>query len=178
MTTYALRTVNDDDHKWLVELHNDPVVLYNMTHPQPITMAHHLAWWSKISHDHRQLRLIFTIDGERVGFTKFYDIDRANQNCVLGADIHKSFRGRGLAKIMWSLMLDKCFDELGMHRVSLTTAAYNGVAVKTYEGLGFHHEGTLTQSLWRDNKFHDQYCMYMLDMHWKHRSTQAIGGRA
>jgi len=178
MTTYGLRSVQDDDHEWLVDLHNDPSVLYNMTHPQPITMEHHMAWWSKISHDHRQLRLIFTVDGQRVGFTKFYDIDRANQNCVLGADIHKSFRGRGLAKCMWSLMLDKCFDELGLRRVSLTTAEYNTIGIKTYEGLGFQREGLLTQSLWRSGKFHDQICMYMLDIHWRHRSSSAIGGRA
>lgn len=178
MTTYDLRPVRDDDHEWLVELHNDPQVLYNMTHPQPITMAHHMAWWEKISHDHRQLRMIFTVDGERVGFTKFYDIDRANQNCVLGADIHKSFRGRGLAKCMWALMLDKCFFELGLHRVSLTTAEYNNVGIRTYEGLGFLREGVLRESLWRADKFHDQICMYMLDLHWKYRSHQCIGGRA
>lgn len=171
-----LRSVTDDDHEFLLALHNDPDVLYNMTHSQPITMEHHMAWWSKISHDHRQLRLIFTVDGERVGFTKFYDIDRANQNCVLGADIHKSFRGRGLAKVMWSLMLDKCFDELGLRRVSLTTAEYNSIGIKTYEGLGFLREGVLTQSLWRSNKFHDQICMYMLENMWHDKLTPAIYG--
>ena len=164
-----LRPVEDSDHEWLVELHNDPVVLHNMTHPQPITMAHHLAWWEKIRHDHRQLRLIFVMDGKRVGFTKFYGIDRANQNCVLGADIHGDFRGQGLAKVMWSLMLRKCFDELGLHRVSLTTAEYNTVGRRVYEGLGFKDEGRLVQSLFRDGKFHDQILMYLLREDWKTR---------
>lgn len=173
--TYQLRLVEDDDHQWLVALHNDPQVLYNMTHPHQITMTQHKIWWEKISQDPRQLRLIFTVNGQRVGFTKFYDIDHANQNCVLGADIEKSFRGQGLAKHMWTLMLDKCFDELQLHRVSLTTASYNFVGIKTYENLGFLREGEMIESLKRDNKFYDQICMYMLNTHWKNR-TMTSGG--
>ncbi len=163
----ALRPVQDDDHQWLVDLHNDPIVLHNMTHPQPITLDSHMRWWERVSHDHRQLRLIFTIDNIRAGFAKFYDIDRANGCCVLGGDIHKDFRGNGYAKCLWTLILDKCFDELGLHRVSLTTAEYNAKAQRVYFGLGFKHEGKLTQSLYRDGKYWDQVCAYMLNEDWR-----------
>jgi len=161
-----LRPVDEDDHAWLVELHNDPEVLHNLTHPQPITMAQHLAWWTKISHDQRQLRLVFVVDNFRVGFTKFYDIDLSNNNCVLGADIHKDHRGQGLAKYMWSLMLERCFKGMQLNRVSLTTASYNDVGQRVYRKLGFITEGRLTQSLYRDNQYWDQICMYMLRENW------------
>lgn len=162
----GLRPVEDNDHAWLVELHNDPEVLRNVTHPAPITMAQHVVWWDRISHDHRQLRLIFTVGGSAAGFAKFYDIDQANRNCVLGADLHKSFRNQGLAKGMWKLMLRACFENLNLHRVSLTTAAYNTVAQHVYRNLGFREEGRLTQSLFRDGVFHDQICMFMLRDDW------------
>ena len=168
--TYVLRPVKDDDHEFFVDLHNDSLVLRNLTHPQPITMEHHLAWWKKIQYDPRQLRLVFTVDGERAGLTKFYDIDFANMNCVLGADLHKDFRGKGLARPMWELMLERCFDAMRLHRVSLTTAAYNSIAQHVYDSLGFRTEGRLVQSLLRDGSYHDQLCMYMLYEHWKARS--------
>lgn len=164
----ALRPVTDDDHFFffLVDLHNDPEVLHNLTHPLSITLAQHVAWWDRISHDPRQLRLIFTVDKERAGFTKFYDIDRTNNNCVLGADIHKDFRGRGLARPMWELMLHACFENMGLHRVSLTTASYNNIGQRVYRGLGFREEGRLVQSLYRDGTYHDQICMFMLRDDW------------
>ena len=175
MTTFTdlnmmLVPVRSNDHWWLVELHNDPAVLRNLTNPQPITIEQHMAWWSKIVHDDTQLRLIFTVNGTRVGFTKFYYIDAHNKCCVLGADIHKDYRGKGYAKHMWSLMLDHCFSSLGCHRVCLTTADYNDVAQHIYKKLGFKEEGRLTQSLYRDGKFHDQILMYMLRDDWESRA--------
>lgn len=170
-TNMWLRPVYDTDHAWLVELHNDPQVLHNLTHPHPITMLQHLTWWSKVQHDKRQLRMVFEVGNQHVGFTKFYDIDYANHCCVLGADIDKDFRGKGLAKYMWTLMLDHCFGELGLHRVGLTTAEYNHVGHRVYRGLGFKDEGRLTQSLCRDGKFYDQLLMYMLRDEWRAQDT-------
>lgn len=153
------------DHEWLVELHNDPVVLNNITNPQPITLNSHLNWWSNLNRD-REQRFIFVVDGNNAGFTKFYQIDHANSNCVLGADLHVSFRGKGLAKPMWKLMLQYCFQDLKLHRVSLTTASFNKVAQKVYRDLGFVEEGRKIQSLHRDGQFYDEICMYMLKDMW------------
>lgn len=161
-----LREVDDDDHEWLFKLHNDPVVLHNMTHPEEISFESHMRWWDGIKTSTNQMRLVFTVDSVRAGFAKFYDIDRTNHCCVLGGDIHSDFRGKGYAKHMWALMLNKCFDDLQLHRVSLTTAEYNVVAQRVYFGLGFKHEGKLTQSLFRDGRYWDQVCAYMLDKDW------------
>lgn len=166
VTLFKLREVKDQDHDWLVELHNDPVVLNNMTHCVPITHASHAAWWEKISVDHRQLRLIFEVKGQPAGFAKFYDIDYVNQNCVLGGDIHKQFRGQGYAKLMWTLMLRKCFDEFELYRVGLTTAEYNVIGRHVYEKLGFKEEGRLVKSLQRNNLYYDQILMRMLKPEW------------
>jgi RimJ/RimL family protein N-acetyltransferase len=158
---YVLRDVREDDHPWLVELHNDPEVLYNLTDPRPITLETHLAWWKSLNRS-TQLRKIFCVDGERAGFTKFYSIDQTNRNCVLGADLHREYRGRGLARHMWGLMLRVCFDEYKLHRVSLTTAEYNERARHVYGALGFLEEGRMVASLYRDGRYHDQICMYRL----------------
>lgn len=164
---FCLRNINADDHEWLVELHNDPQVLVNLTHSHEITLDMHMKWWSSISKNDKEERLIFCVDGNRAGLTKFYNIDAHNRNCVLGADLHKDYRGKGLAKHMWSLMLDRCFQYYRLHRVSLTTAAYNDIAQKVYTSLGFQIEGRLKDSLFRDNQYHDQICMYMIHQDWQ-----------
>ena len=79
---HILRPVSDNDHAFLVELHNDPVVLRNLTNPNPITLEQHLEWWSKISNDNKQKRMIYEVDKQLVGFTKFYNLDFENHNCA------------------------------------------------------------------------------------------------
>lgn len=155
------------DHKWLVELHNDPTTLLHVTNPKPVTLMEHLVWWRDfIDNNPKEQRFIFCVDDVNVGFTKFYKIDRENRCCVLGADIHPNFRGQGYAKHMWALMLDHCFDTLDLHRVGLTTATYNKIGQKVYHRLGFFEEGRHVQSLYRDGEFHDEICMYMLRTDW------------
>lgn len=164
---YKLRTIIDDDHEWMISLHNDPEVLKNMTHSTPVTIGSHLKWWKQVSEDPRQLRLIFEVGGDRAGLAKFYNIDEHNLCCVLGGDIHKDFRGKGHGKMMWMLMLSRCFDDFNLHRVSLTTAEYNAVGRHIYEKLGFKEEGLFKESLWRDGRFHDQVLMFMLKRDWQ-----------
>jgi len=103
---------------------------------------------------------------DKIGIVKFYSIDHENRNCVLGADIHKDFRGKGFAKPMWNMMLHHCFDELNLHRVSLTTAEFNFIAQKVYMQLGFKIEGTMKESLFRNGKFWDQICMSLIRKQW------------
>ncbi len=169
---HHLREVRDDDHEFMVELHNDPVVLYNLTDPRPITMESHMKWWGIVKDNPRERRFIFDVDGQRAGLTKFYAIDKANNNCVLGADLHQAFRGKRLATPMWTLMLDMAFYKLDLHRVSLTTAEYNEVARRVYYGLGFGTEGVLNQSLYRDGKYRDQFLMYMTRPMWMEHGTR------
>ena len=162
---FSLRDIEENDHEWLVELHNDPVVLHNVTNPKPITLKEHLSWFKSLN-SNKELRKIFYIDNDRAGFCKFYFLDHVNKNCMLGADLHKDYRGKRLAKEMWRLMLSYCFDSMGFHRVSLTTSEYNSIAIRVYEGLGFQCEGRYTEALYRDGKYHDQVCYYMLKERW------------
>lgn len=157
---YGLREVENEDHEWLVSLHNDPLVLYNITNPNPITLKGHMRWWNSLNKN-KEKRFIFTVNNEKVGFTKFYSIDHFNKNCVLGADININYRGKGFARQMWILMLKYCFEDLKLWRISLTTAHYNKIGYKVYKNLGFIEEGRLIQSLFRDNKYYDQILMYM-----------------
>lgn len=167
---FALREVVDRDHPFLVELHNDPLVLQNVTHPEPITIEQHIKWWESIKTKSTEKRLLFTIDGHSAGFAKFYDIDIVNSNCVLGADIHKDFRGRGYGKELWRLMLSYAFNRLNLHRVGLTTAEYNDVGRRLYKNMGFVEEGKLLQSLKRNGYYYDQISMCMLRKWWEARN--------
>lgn len=174
---FSLKYVTtDEDVDFLLDVHNDPLVLNNITNPNPIDQTHHLKWMSKIFDEQskvKEARMIFCVDGKNAGVVKFYSIDQINGNCVLGADLHKDFRGKGYAKEMWKQMLNICFSEFGLnlHRVSLTTAHYNKPAIKVYSKLGFKLEGKFKQSLFRDGTYYDQLLFYMLKSTWDNRKN-------
>lgn len=171
MPEYSMREITDEDHDFLIELHNDPVVLRNVTDPTPVTRESHLRWWEGIKQSKSQERFIFCINGVRAGVTKFYNIDQANKSCKLGADLHQSFRGQGHARDMWKLMLERCFYVHDLHRVALTTAEYNVVGNHLYRSLGFKEEGKKLDSLFREGAYFSQICMYMLRKDFDEKST-------
>ena len=152
----------------LIDPQTNPEVLKNLTNPQPITLESHLNWWNSLNKE-KEKRYVFCVNEEKVGFCKIYSIDRNNKNCLLGADIHKDYRGKGLAKHMWQLMLHVCFNELSLHRVSLTTASYNLIGQRVYKNLGFKEEGRQIESLYREEKYHDSICMYLLKQDWNNK---------
>lgn len=160
-----MRDVAEGDHTFLIELHNDPVVLKNLTDPRPVTFESHMTWWHGLTS--RDQRKIFTVNGIPAGICKFSSIDTANRSCMLGADLHHSFRGKRLSYPMWELMLSYCFDVLDLHRVGLTTASFNTIGQHIYETIGFRKEGLIIESLLRDGIYFDQITMYMLAEHYR-----------
>ena len=165
---HKLREITNQDHEWLVELHNDPIVLHNLTDPIPISIESHLKWWNNLDKN-KNRRFIFSVNDNRIGVAKIYNIDYNNKNCVLGGDIHKDFRGLGHAKLLWTDLLEYCFEYLNLYRVSLTTAEYNNIAIKVYKDLGFLEEGRLKKSLLRNEVYYDQICMYMTMSNYKNK---------
>ncbi|GGJ68419.1 hypothetical protein GCM10007111_32730 [Virgibacillus kapii] len=47
------------------------------------------------------------------------------------------------------------FLEMNLHRISLRVFSFNHRAVHLYEKLGFKHEGTTRQYLFRNGNWHD-----------------------
>lgn len=170
---HELRVVTVDDHSFLVALHNDPLVLRNLTDPRPITMASHMDWWASCRQRNEEHHVFF-VDNHRAGFCKFA-FDPSNRSVCLGADIHASYRGRGLARPMWTLMVQKAFAH-DVHRAWLTTAEYNVIGQRVYSSLGFKVEGRLEQSLYRDHTYHDQIVMRLLRHEWIEQATKETRG--
>ncbi|HSO58507.1 MAG TPA: GNAT family protein, partial [Paenisporosarcina sp.] len=72
------------------------------------------------------------------------------------------FQGKGFGKDAMQLVMNYAFNELNLHRLSLTVFGYNQGAIKLYESLGFRHEGTYREFLQRDGKRHDMHLYGLL----------------
>ncbi|HJY32179.1 MAG TPA: GNAT family protein, partial [Actinomycetota bacterium] len=81
-------------------------------------------------------------DDRLVGGIGLMDINHPDGNAQLGLSVYQQDDwGRGFGREMIVLALRYAFNELNLHRVWLTTSAFNERALKLYEKLGFQHEG-------------------------------------
>ncbi|KAH7039102.1 acyl-CoA N-acyltransferase [Macrophomina phaseolina] len=69
-------------------------------------------------------------------------------------------QGYGAEAINW--ILDWVFEVAGLHRVAITSFAYNEPTCRLYERLGFVLEGRRREALWFRGRFHDMLLFLML----------------
>ncbi len=78
----------------------------------------------------------------------------------------KDYLGKGYGREAMVLLLDYCFNELKMERVSLDHYSGNAAA-DLYLKLGFKYEGIMRNAAKRDNKYFDLHLMSMLKEEYK-----------
>jgi RimJ/RimL family protein N-acetyltransferase len=77
--------------------------------------------------------------------------------------------GRGYGSDALRTILAHAFDTVGIHRVHRDVYAFNTRAIRTYEGLGYTHEGRARETLLWGGARHDALLMSMLQPEWQAR---------
>ena len=115
---------------------------------------------------------IYTKDDERyIGFSSFSPPDWKNRYTWLGISITAPDDwGKGYGTDAVNVMLRYAFYELNLHRVELGVFDYNPRAIRSYEKLGFVHEGVERQKMFRDGHYRDVYRMAILRHEWQTKS--------
>jgi len=75
--------------------------------------------------------------------------------------------GKGYGTDAMKIILRFAFTELNLRRVTLTVFEYNPRAIRSYEKVGFRHEGHLRGALLRDGRRWDILYMGILAENWK-----------
>lgn len=78
---------------------------------------------------------------EYLGTISLKNIDLINRNAEYAVVIRKVAQGKGVACKATILVLNKAFEELGLHRVFLSVLSNNEAAIRLYERCGFNYEG-------------------------------------
>ena len=150
--------------EWARELHNDPEVIKNLTDPHLVTPDEQLKWFIRLQDSTSSERLVVQRYGFKsypIGLVRVDHIDDYNKSVCIGLDIHKDFRGQGLAKEIYHRLFEKYFSA-GYNRIWLMVADYNERAKHIYESLGFQYEGKQREALFKDGKYFDYLIMSIL----------------
>lgn len=129
-------------------------------------------WWQARlkAKDQFHLGIRLKADNQLIGTVSITQVEWNHQCAWISIGIGDAeARGRGYGGEALRLALDLAFDELGLHRISLSVFAYNSAAIRLYERLGWTREGTFREYLLRDGQRHDMILYGMLAPEWRER---------
>jgi RimJ/RimL family protein N-acetyltransferase len=81
--------------------------------------------------------------------------------------LDKSVWGKGLGTEATRLVVDYGFNMLNLNRIQLHVNAENEPAKAVYKKIGFKHEGTLRQAMYKNKKYYDFWLMGILAEEYK-----------
>jgi ribosomal-protein-alanine N-acetyltransferase len=78
------------------------------------------------------------------------------KSCTVGYWVDRAFAGRGITPTALALVIDHCFDAVGLHRVEVDIRPENTASLRVVEKLGLRREGYYERFLdidgaWRDH---------------------------
>lgn len=167
---YSIRILTENDCDMLLEHRNNFTTWKNLTYILPISEEGQKNWVRNIGFDRTKMYFVarrqkweegVILVEDDIGIVRIDEIDYLNDSCRIGCDVFCWERSKGHTKGIMNLIIDFCFNQLGMNRLWLLVLDDNTKAIKAYKSVGFKKEGVQRQAIFRDGKYHD-YQMYSL----------------
>ena len=124
-------SISFDDLPFLLEVRNE---CREFLHDNRVfTLPECERWFRETKPDFRIIRH----RGERIGYFRLTNYDPQDSSIYIGADLHKDFRGRGLARGAYEAFLPLIKNSYRVSIVKLEVLSHNKVAHALYKKLGF-----------------------------------------
>lgn len=135
-------------------------------HPFPVNIEMEKKWYEKILTSNFPVTVFgieHIMDKKLIGISVLKDINMINRLTEFAIYIgEKEYRGKGFSKTATIKTMRFAFYKLGLNRVFLKVIEDNITAIKLYESVGFKKEGVLRASVFKDNRFHNEFVYGLL----------------
>lgn len=154
---YFKKIDSDDELIFLNTVRNDCAVEF--LHDSTIyTIEDTKKWYSTLQLSYYMVYL----DKQKVGYFRISNYSFKNKNLYIGMDLHKEYRGQGLAFEAYRLFIPYVFNYYELNKISLEVLSTNEVAYNLYKKLGFIDEGVKRQEVLKNGIYVDSIIMSML----------------
>jgi len=172
-----LRAIERGDLPHFVTWLNDPEVREHLMMVQPLSMVVEEHWFENILAKPRAehplvIEVNINNDWIMVGNIAFFHTDTRNRCAEVGIVIgDKSYWNQGIGRDAMSLMVRHGFNSLNLHRIYLSVNANNLRGIKSYENVGFLHEGKMREAVFQNGRYIDLILMGILCSEWQDRDV-------
>ncbi|RKD22376.1 Protein N-acetyltransferase, RimJ/RimL family [Caminicella sporogenes DSM 14501] len=105
---------------------------------------------------------------EYIGQIDLIKIDWKNRKAIMGIIIgREENHSKGYGTEAINLLLEFCFQRLGLNKLELEVREYNKKAIRCYEKCGFKVEGIFKEDRYIYGRFTDTYRMAILRKEWE-----------
>jgi RimJ/RimL family protein N-acetyltransferase len=134
-------------------------------------------WMEEFMGEASPTEFFFTIrtldENKLIGGLSLDVVDWAGRDSFVGIFIgEREYWGKGCGTDAMRLLLRYAFTELNLWRMSLGVFDYNPRAIRSYEKVGFCHEGRMRQYLNHEGKRWDVLYMGILREEWLQRNGE------
>jgi len=166
-----LRPAERDDIPTFVRWFNDAEVLRNLAMFAPMSQAGEEAWFDRMSAAQGKTAYHFVIcllaDDRPIGTIGLEDIHPEDGRAEFGIAIgEKAEWNKGYGTDALRAICDFGFGQLRLERIGLFVYEGNDRARRSYEKLGFTHEGTMRRAHFARGEHHDIHVMGLLRDEW------------
>lgn len=115
-----------------------------------------------------------------VGTVGIMDLDWRNRRCEFGPIFigELAYRGRGIAMDAEILVLDYCFNHLGLHKVIAHVPESNSEVIRLHEAAGFQRDILLRDHIFRAGRFEGLHLLSCLAEEFRDRFPSGRPGPA
>jgi RimJ/RimL family protein N-acetyltransferase len=158
----VLSAIEPHDIPAIVRWRNLPDVYRGFIEYEPLSTTQQAAFLASLTPaSTRRLWLINARTGTNagdlvpIGTVGIMDLDWRNRRCEFGPIFigELDYRGKGLAKDAEVLVLDYCFNHLGLHKVIAHVTESNAEVLPFHEACGFTHGVMLRDHIFRQGRF-------------------------
>lgn len=101
-------------------------------------------------------------DADKIGYFRLSNYSKMHRNIYIGMDLHKDFRGKGLAYESYCRFIPFLIKQYNLHKISLEVLVSNQRAYNLYLKLGFVTEGVKRQEVYKNGTYADSVLMSIL----------------
>ena len=121
----------------------------------------------EISHQFYPFGVRTLADDALIGIIDLFVHNWQSRDAFVGIGFgDREYWGKGYGTDLMNLILRYAFTELNLRRVTLNVFEYNPRAIRSYEKVGFRHEGRMRQYLHKEGKRWDMVFMGILREEW------------
>lgn len=111
-------------------------------------------WFKEIRKSDERKMFLVTHKDKPVGVCGLINIDNENKNAEIAIIIGEhQLQNKGLGTIAMKKLLRIGFKNLNLHRISAEVFEFNRVSQRFFESLGFKHEYSQEDKLWRRGRW-------------------------
>ena len=126
-----LRPMAEGDLQFMLDIRNE---VRELIHDNRIfTLDEALEWY----HNTHPENYVVVVAGSEVGIMRVRRGKQHAHSAEVGGDIHKDYRGKGLGKRAYKLLIPYLFDTPGLNELFLEVLTNNMPAFNLYHRLGF-----------------------------------------